>query len=556
MLTVLPLVCGDHQEMRLITELNNFFDFDHNIFLLDSTIVDPNLLINTTDFTPKSVFVGDGDNVSAILKIVISKRTFLVVAPTTEFARNLEILHKVKKIQTFQKDIKIGIFFRQFASNEYLEALFAWCKKMNIFNIFATNYRKVVHASSTEMILNCFTFPPFGELYVTNLTGVSYQRYFASLNPNYHQHRLNVTSNAEMYSEEVWRVVLDLMNATFMEVDSNSIDVYGDLAHGIDIHRQLYPQEYVSHMLVYPMEMCTHIILVPEASQYSGFAAYLQTVTSDEFFGYSLLTIIAVTVLLCIFRYREKKKNLIFQSIADVLNLLANDNGYIKYQRLSRIESFLIVPLTFVGWVAVNGLLSTLQSYLTRPVYQPQIKTFEDVYRSELPILAGYVEWKDHLTDLLTNETTFTDWSERILVTDALTYAHTYATFNTSTSFFMDTNTAEIIVRAQKHMGMRGYYITQTKAFIYHVSYSVSDRFIFVERLNDIIHRIQSAGLYILWRKQTNNFYERYIYGEYAFKTEEITADDAFGFPMFIVYGWLAAVIVFVVEIIWKKCKI
>lgn len=46
-----------------------------------------------------------------------------------------------------------------------------------------------------------------------------------------------------------------------------------------------------------------------------------------------------------------KKFCFFFQSEADVLNLLMNNNGYIKYRVLSCAEVSLVGPLTFLGFV-------------------------------------------------------------------------------------------------------------------------------------------------------------------------------------------------------------
>lgn len=144
------------------------------------------------------------------------------------------------------------------------------------------------------------------------------------------------------------------------------------------------------------------MLLVPEALPYSEFTSYLQTITSDPFFGYSLIAITIVILILTTFRYIDYKKIVFFESTADVLNLLINDNGNIQYRKLSRIEILLIVPLTLMGFVIVNNVFSTLQSYLTRPYLKPQIKTIEDIYQSQLLILTHMNKFEATITRVLT----------------------------------------------------------------------------------------------------------------------------------------------------------
>lgn len=83
----------------------------------------------------------------------------------------------------------------------------------------------------------------------------------------------------------------------------------------------------------------------------------------------------------------------LFQSEADVVNVPMNDNGAIKYPFLSRYEACLLLPLTFVGLIFVNGILSSLQSFLTRPIRQPQINTVEDMYQSQILITTTHEFW-------------------------------------------------------------------------------------------------------------------------------------------------------------------
>lgn len=67
----------------------------------------------------------------------------------------------------------------------------------------------------------------------------------------------------------------------------------------------------------------------------------------------------------------------------DVFNLLIFDNGFINYQSMYSVENFLIVPLTFVGLVFINGILSNYISYITQPVLQAESSPFSIAVRGE-----------------------------------------------------------------------------------------------------------------------------------------------------------------------------
>lgn len=255
---ILPTIsCDAYQEGKLIRQLNNHFNFDHNIFLLN-TSADVNRFVDPTcnrEFTPQSWYDVSGntdDHLTELASLTNATSTnpFVIVVPeSSKFANNLDLLNRMKRIQRVRLDMKFGVFFRQTASTEDVRELFEWSWKNRIINIFAVTY------PPPETQLHILTYNP-----LTN----------------------------QFNSDE-------------------------------------------NQMLLYPMEVLLMGLVVPEALPYAEFAAYLQTITSDELFGYSIATIAVVMVLLTWFRYIKQKRILIFQSVTDVLNLLMNDDGAIKY---------------------------------------------------------------------------------------------------------------------------------------------------------------------------------------------------------------------------------
>lgn len=321
MLSLLPCVIGEHQEMRLIAELNNVFNFDHHIFLLDRT-TDVDRFVNITELTPKSLLVFDGNNDNEIGLEIQSKNTFMIVVPCScEFDRNIDLLHRLKNIQRLQIHMKIGIYYPELASTEELQKMFDWCREQLIINIFAATYPR-----PAKSLLNTFTYQPFGAVKMINVTGCTFQSFFTSSDSNFHQNPLKVESNIVFVGSSLWRIVCDLMNATFMEVQRAHTTEEEAFANGIDFVSQIYTQDEVHSFRVYTIKMEYQVIIFPEALPYPDFSTYLRSATSDKFFGYSLLTIVAVMLLLSICSYIKQKKFLIFKSIADVLNLLMNDN--------------------------------------------------------------------------------------------------------------------------------------------------------------------------------------------------------------------------------------
>lgn len=342
-----------------------------------------------------------------------------------------------------------------------------------------------------------------------------------------------------------------MTNASFTVVSHNFTTLNDEhLELGIDIIPRFLAQRKPSHLYMYPLKTEPQIIIVPEAMPYSQFSVYLQTVTTDKFFGFSLMTIAVVMLLLIAVRYVEERKIVVLDSVTDVLNLLMNDNGCIKYQRLSVTEASIIVPLTFVGAVVVNGILSNLQSYLTRPVLQPQISTPEDIYSSMLPIFTWSNGWKTQLVKVLTNltDSRFNNWDDRVAILLEDDFNSELGKFNRSASFLVDLTTANLLIAMQKRLEIKGFHNPQIRISNFLVAYRLSERFLFFGRLNEIIHRIKSAGLFDLWSRADDSKLAKFI--KVARDENDV---DRFPIPMFIVYGWIASVIIFLVEIVWNQ---
>lgn len=566
-ISLLSIFLVEYQEVKLISELNKNFNFDHNVLLLDSS-VDINSFIDTREVIPRSLYVFQSVDGKIIgldsVTNITSKNTFMIVVPDgSNFDNNLNLLQQIKKIQKLHINMKIGIFFPHFASMDDLKTMFEWCKEQLIVNIFAACYAYPDAVSSVhpDDLLNIFTFHPFGAFEVKNVTDCeTYDSYFPSLNSNFQQHQLRLGKRFDYPTTEgLWLTIFRLMNASFVIV---SVDSRAEgIEKQIDITPNLYRiQAFIKDLgyHIYPLRMEAQVIVVPEALPYAEFSAYVRTLTSDTFFGYSLITIAVVMVFLSAIRYIKQKKILFFQSVADVLNLLMNDNCFIKYQRLPLAEVFIIVPLSFIGLVIVNGILSNLNSYLTQPVIQPQINTIEEIYRSPFPIVAWDQGWKNLLVNALTRTTNHKDWNDKILALNKTEFFKQLQMYNVSTSFLADQRYSQWVIQIQKRLNIKGFYNPRIQMFNYLVGYDVFYKFLFFERLHEIVLRIQSAGLWDIWWRRDYVGIRKQILERNVerLKHQDKKLVTNFEFPMLVVYGWLLSVIVFVIEIVWKNFKL
>lgn len=76
-----------------------------------------------------------------------------------------------------------------------------------------------------------------------------------------------------------------------------------------------------------------------------------------------------------------------------------------------------------------------------------------------------------------------------------------------------------------------------------------------LDRYNDIIHRMKSAGLIDLWQRQDLDRRVKGILETNVELFKRLTQKSVYEieFPMFIVYGWAAGSVLFVLEIISKQ---
>lgn len=565
-LSLLRVIYGEYQEMKLITQLTDYFNFDHHFFLLDST-VDANRFINTNGFTPQTVYVRKKtEDVIEFddLGEINSKNGFLIVASEkSDFQHNFNLLDVIESIQILQKQIKVGMFFSQNSSVQDLRKLYEWCMDDDhlITDIFAAIYPNsdAVQCFSPKCLLNSFSFNPFGMINVVNVTSsATFDDYFRSINANFHQHGLQYDGSITDDTDgNLWLTVFRLMNATFVEVENNYTDMSEAFENGIDMLNELYAVEEEADLNVYPLEMLQYVILVPEALPYSDFSAYLKNAMSGDFIIYSVVSTVTLIFVLSVLRYIKQKKILVLQSAADVFNLLMNDNGYIKYQQLVRAEAFVIVPLTFVGLIAANVILSMLQCHLTSPSSQQQMNTVEDIYNSPFPILAHGKAWKDEVVDVLSNQMKFKDWDNKIVVMKGGVRKY-IERYNRTMSVLLESNAANILLRIQKRLSIKGYHNPHIQISDFLFTYKVHERFLFFDRLNEIIHRIQSAGLFDLWLRRDDAKKETRILNKNLKRLQnyEAASIEDFEFPMIIVYGWLTGFAILIFEIIWKQHSI
>lgn len=379
---------------------------------------------------------------------------------------------------------------------ENLQKLFEWCWEYRIIDIFV-----VTHVpGSKPSYMHLFTYNPFGTFTVIDVTtDVSLDRLFLTKNPDFHRQPLVFAQNYEdgASSIQFWTAILHAMNATYRTYNASyNRSTFED--QKIDVIPIIQGQLNTKELVMYPLHFYSITIMVPEADYYADFISYLATITSDPLFYSSLSAIGMVMLLLSVFRRFKQSKFLLFGSVVDVVNLLLNDNTAIEYPQLSTIENCLLLPLTFAGFVFVNGFLSNFKSLLTRPVKRRQINSIEELYKSSVPIFC-IESWMSSVIKWATDLTGHSGWDQRLIPIGAPAMLRIARGYNRTYAYSMVRHRAQQILNVQNRLKILGFHLTPDDLDTTLTSYFVSNRFPFLERLNDIVHRTKSSGLYDYW---------------------------------------------------------
>lgn len=573
MSTVVWCQCPDYA-VQLIDGLNTFFQFDHNIFFMDSTNNHDRWIRSTlssskcralNDYPPQTSYSFedflDTDNTTdpMALNATISKNQLLiVVVERLKFKNDSMLPALIKHIHKLNINVKVGVFFTSnLTTLDIVEQWFRWSWSSGIVNIFGAFHFKAVDGETT---FNVFKYSPFSSFHLINVTLSECCRdYFSNKIPNYRQHPLKLEVVREFpvsfFEDIFWNTVLDVFNASASMLYVSYKDSFSRGKLVADVSQQ---QDYIdgySQQLLYPHAQSMLVMIVPHAQPYSTLMAYLRNGIWSRFIVLACIVIASSSVVLMVSGYLKQKKIFLFQCIADVVNLLLNDNAAINYRSLDRSNAFVIVPLTFTGLIVMNGVASLFRSHLTSPIYQDQINTLEGLYKSSLPILTDEIEWKDKLVGLLEHMTNYGNWSNRVVGRDSIDLINEMETFNNSIAFFADNYEASVFLEAQIWLGVKIYHVlSETFLVKYLISYLAATEFPFREALNDIVHQLSAAGLIDRWiaeqdERQTEKLWKLNLSRQIWNETND------FSVLTLVWCGWITSVAVFICEIIWHRVK-
>lgn len=539
-----------YQELLFIDQLNQFFDFDYNIFMID-TSVDPNRFIDDSRHqnAPRSVYhlqtLDDDEKelrkLERLTKIAGKKLFFIVVTNEINLKCNSSLQLKLTRMYRWKRDTQIGVFISrdQKTANVDYEKFLSCCLNQGLVNIFVVTF-----STQTDGSMHMFItiYYPFEKVHLWNVTeNRSFDRIFPDQRVNFHLHPLRLPRRFGLELGDIGKIFCKLLNATptvgtdVLDIKTPILSTYSTSSNGLQL---------------YPITTETYVMVVPDSLPYTAFTSYLISITSNVTFHWSIAVLAAVIALLTVIRYFTSDRLEFLSSVMDVVNLLRNDNTSIRYPKLSPAEISLLVPLTFAGLIIGNGILSGLQSFSTHPIMQPEIYKIEDLYQSPYPILTRSGALEKELLRYLNDRYQREDWSSKIILA--------VDTSNRRAQYFLSFLSLETLAKAmmisQKKWGVRGFHILQETAVMKKLStLHLKDDFPFIERLDEISLRLHQAGLYKKWLDNAMHVWSN-AYNEHL-STDSNIGKELSKMPMIVIHGWLVSGLVFLLELFWKSFR-
>lgn len=561
----------NHQEVALIDELNGFFGCDQNIFLFESSpstyyhrYVHPlsnDKVDNRTMYVPQTILYFDSDiNRQTMLEEITGKNPFLIVVvegSNYNFAEESKLLHEIVRIRDLKINLKVGVFFtHSIRSMNNIRSFFRWCWQVKIFNIFSAFDFDDAGDPNVKSPLNIFNYNPFGTFDLINVTGsTSPRKYFPDNVPNFRRHPLRLIilkeANTSLHEITFWRTVIGKFNATFT-ITERSVK---DLSEAEEDVLPYIVSASEDDFFLYPHRISHLVLMVPHAKPQTSFTTLLKNLMTTRIFGCAILMIVVISLVLIISGHLQRNEISVFKSVADVLNILMNDNANINYRQLRSAEVWIMVPLTFVGLVAVNGIFSTVLSYITLPTYQNQIKTIDDLYKSSSVPLFVDEHVSDMVIEILTNLSGHGGWEDRVRAKKLQEIKQQIRSLNNNMACTNQQHDSKVMLEVQKRLDVEAFHVLAEPYLEKSLhTFSTQKLFVFNDYLNDMVHHLQSGGLIDKWYDEFHRQSVAFMLKFYVHFQKRIVDDsDLSTIPTIVWCGWIASLMAFICEIIWNK---
>lgn len=148
-------------------------------------------------------------------------------------------------------------------------------------------------------------------------------------------------------------------------------------------------------------------------------------------------------------------------------------------------------------------------------------------------------------------------WNNKVRAIDMHLLRKEEEKFNNSIAFFSPENQAKLYVEVQKQLGLKAYHYIDLNDEIFLITFETNIRFPYMTLVNDLVHRLHSAGLIEKWFIDGWTKVAAKMLKSYILETVIISAEpDDFNVPYGVRCGWIASVILFIFENIWNRIEI
>lgn len=374
--------------------------------------------------------------------------------------------------------------------------------------------------------MNIFTYNPFGEFALVNLTNSGVKFYYNKIDDLY-QHDINVmiskdipnifvkTSSSkirfggpdgkmcELFCKKLrvncrFEILepdrMSKLNLTISDVVFNPSPIL-DSGSG----------ESIMKMYSYPVHFDAVVIIVKASKRYSK----LMQMTFYSEFGNSRqdMAIILASVILMLFIVRFRTLN--FYTFVDTCRDVLSITIKLDIRRLFNLklsEILVILPTTFFGFVIVNTVISILTTfYTTTTHYRPDINSLSDIDQLSCKIAVN----NEHSMKILSEFNEF-NWSTRFVYLNQQEITHQLFKFDTTTCFIDSFRRADVLMRYQKYR-RRILHVVKLNLGPRLYGYMMHSMSPHKHRFNELILNAMSSGLYSKW--SSDIYFELYEEG-------------------------------------------
>lgn len=565
-------------EGSFIQQLNQFYGFDHNIFVFTDAI---NTLheIYLVDDHPRTIIQLNNSNqayklenkpqVFGRIALLGSNCLLLVFLSGYSHEKPLERANSLNDVGMstivelikWNERMKIGIIVGETIAEdghlEIVQNLFKWSWKYSIIYVFVA----FLHGD----LENIFTYNPYDSHQISICRSLDVPLYFPEKTKNLFGHPVRIAFQPDPISIQyvkndfrskdgkLCEYILKGLNASYIirEVKNISFDSIENeaMANGVDLVprlRRVKPKTASKPAIyTYPVILDVSILLVPAAEPYSPISAFLLNFTKENFLVLISLIFSLILILWAIRRSTSVQRKFL-RNCMDVINLLCGLDIK-RGKSTSNDEQWNIVSLSFGGFFFTNLILSTFISILAKPSFQPEIDTMDQFDQTSLEIVPPDASYVAPFLDLA--QFRGRNWTDRInLKFDTTDFTVQIYGCNNKYSYLFTRSRTEVLIERQKHIStIRCFHVPGEHLRSYAYSYLVGAQAPFKDEVNLLILQAFSAGFYAKWSKEVyRNLSGEGFFDDFISDNDETV--ESFSMPLVMLYAWVLCTIVFVYE--------